>query len=891
MASSSPSTSDVLDEIERLEQSITRTLQEIDESFSNCHSIVSTKILPQIDRYAESSREVWEHARLWLGFFEAASSPVAPVVGRRAQAAREARNRQQAAMATAASQQEAESTLPEYRNLPSLNSSQGDRDDSSTNRERIDEFNLSSSRLSPGFLNSPSLESMPSTPTPRRTNHNLSNYALGENILPQASTHWAGQNNQSQAPTTPSQHAQQNEGTALERGSTTPTITLKDRPMSFSTYGQPEPAPPKTPSGNRHQTGHSSTPLRGSQNGGFIELNVEEDHQDAITPPSTLHFSVPESKLATTPRSVVAKSLVDRIRMKDGLVIPQPIFVNDDDDEDAAVSERYTSITTVEESGLGGSKKRSREGDALEQEDSAADTQSRSWASLTDQQRNKERLLKSPRKMASVQDFFAPSQASSSKTTAAPHQEQQEEQGEERHQSPSRELLSQIRAQADPIEEDPLLAALATPPDTRKAIQDRKARDSLLPQTSTMPSYASLLSNGAGPFGSRPSTVRSNRNITNQPAAATTTAGTSTGRDGPLLTTAPIGTTTAPEIVNTSTTRSVIGTTFLESFNSAFAATSTRRQTMATAVVDPSRTRSQNQSNRNSMGSGSASLLTATPFSGRPSNSRLSLLSGARRPLYQTVPSPATQAAASAVVSAATTTSSIATPQAYGTSDKRTADAHELSTPVVSAASILSHGQGLGPPSTSSAAGSAERTIHTDSDYSSRGFLTPFRSRNPPPAPRLGYHSDTIMTQSSLGLNHDGFGGYDSKDWTRMTITSEHSGGTGMTTSRQSGIPPGTPGRGRTSSGLHSSSSQRPLDEEGYGDDESEEDDEDDEDATDNIMRSPCPPGKTLYSSITDLNSVARAAAAATAAAAASTSGRPSGSHGGGGGTSLFRRS
>ncbi|KAF9582119.1 DASH complex subunit ask1 [Lunasporangiospora selenospora] len=68
------STANVLDEIERLEQSITRALQEIDQSFSDCHSIVSSKILPQIDRYAESSREVWEHARLWLNFFEAASS-------------------------------------------------------------------------------------------------------------------------------------------------------------------------------------------------------------------------------------------------------------------------------------------------------------------------------------------------------------------------------------------------------------------------------------------------------------------------------------------------------------------------------------------------------------------------------------------------------------------------------------------------------------------------------------------------------------------------------------------------------------------------------------------------------------------------------------------------
>ncbi|KAF9925627.1 hypothetical protein BGZ65_007650, partial [Modicella reniformis] len=107
--------------------------------------------------------------------------------------------------------------------------------------------------------------------------------------------------------------------------------------------------------------------------------------------------------------------------MKDGLVIPQPIFVNDDDNsgEDDAMVERY--IVDTRENGVRGSKKRSREEDLQEQrhEEELQQQQSdvpvapsKSWVSLTGQRRNKRRLLASHRKMASVRDFFAESSPS-----------------------------------------------------------------------------------------------------------------------------------------------------------------------------------------------------------------------------------------------------------------------------------------------------------------------------------------------------------------------------------------------------------------------------------------------------------------------------------------------
>lgn len=124
------------------------------------------------------------------------------------------------------------------------------------------------------------------------------------------------------------------------------------------------------------------------------------------------------------------------------------------------------------------------------------------------------------------------------------------------------------------------------------------------------------------------------------------------------------------------------------------------------------------------------------------------------------------------------------------------------------------------------------------------------------------------MTQSSLGLNHDGFGGYDSEDRTRMTMASASSSGLGR-------VGGGRVGDGMSSAGGHTSatSDSGPFTEE----DEDETGDGDDDDATG--IRSPCPPGRTFYGSATDLKSVAQATASnptlASKAPSSSTSHQP----------------
>ncbi|PHH84032.1 hypothetical protein CDD83_2616 [Cordyceps sp. RAO-2017] len=62
------------EELEKLEQSITLTLQEIDHNFSKAHRIVTTSILPLVEQYGEHSRSVWDASKFWKQFFEASAN-------------------------------------------------------------------------------------------------------------------------------------------------------------------------------------------------------------------------------------------------------------------------------------------------------------------------------------------------------------------------------------------------------------------------------------------------------------------------------------------------------------------------------------------------------------------------------------------------------------------------------------------------------------------------------------------------------------------------------------------------------------------------------------------------------------------------------------------------
>lgn len=63
-----------LERLERLEQSITQLLYEIDSNFSKGHRIITTNILPVVEKYADNSAKVWEDSKFWKQFFEASAN-------------------------------------------------------------------------------------------------------------------------------------------------------------------------------------------------------------------------------------------------------------------------------------------------------------------------------------------------------------------------------------------------------------------------------------------------------------------------------------------------------------------------------------------------------------------------------------------------------------------------------------------------------------------------------------------------------------------------------------------------------------------------------------------------------------------------------------------------
>ncbi|KAG0093897.1 DASH complex subunit ask1 [Podila epicladia] len=912
--------SEVLDEIERLEQGITRTLQEIDQKFSTCQTIVTSKILPSIDLYGEASRDVWNHARLWLNFFKAAStSTAASGVAIRRAAATSSR----ASKLVSAQPVDTQDGMEAVTSTTNGKRAQEHRfnDDNYNRRESVALF-------ASGMLDvegSP-LGSMPSTPTPRNRDRSQ---------RPDLSAPTRIQWPETQPSTTPVRSKYQHTTESIDQGSTTPRVTARDRPMTFSPYTSSQ-APsfsiaPSTSGATKPTSGATSTSsprhqnLRANRKGSFLELDVDQDYQDVVTPPSTLQFSIPESRLATTPRSVIAKSRVDRILMKDGLVIPQPIFVREDEE---ALESRHRRNSSSEQN-IGSSRKRNLDGDLLSSDQS--------------QFQSKERLLASPRKMASVQDFLGISDIGSANSSHSQpaesshdlnHEEVEEEDESDSggRQSPSRRLMAQIQSQTEqegnPQSQDPLMA-LVTPPDLRTSVLDYGTRTSI-------------------PY--RQVTVASSLASSNAKAQSLTRSGSSASiqRNGPVLTATPLDvfppatsstvSIPAPPVLapiepsSSTNIRSTVDAIFKESFNSGFAATSggailqslsstnpnnsVRRQTMAAPVPASYTTLPLTNSRniRNSIGPGllRSSVRSAAPdTSDRPSttvprNSRLSLLgsSAFKQTLYP--PTGSTLQTTGANNTTASVTPSKTTSQAA--LPKTTTPGSIPSSPALGRGLARPQGHSMGsvgrpslgrlslgafsrtgvpvttPPNREhtrdsqldthlAPASASSSTFYSDEHHSQ--FRTP-SDRHPPPAPRLGYHSDTLMTQSSLGLNHDEFvsggAGFDDFDRTRTTLASM--GGSSGTRTRDmdltvgasnaaaivaaaatNGFQPVNPSHrpsGVTTTVSLSNMLTTQTEEEDV-------EDEDDEDETGDMSRSPCPPGRTFRVN-TDLRSVAQAA-------------------------------
>ncbi|RKF62359.1 DASH complex subunit ask1 [Erysiphe neolycopersici] len=71
---STTASTSLTEDLDKLEQSITLTLQEIDHNFSRAHAIVNSSILPIVEKYATHSNAVWEGSQFWKKIFEASAN-------------------------------------------------------------------------------------------------------------------------------------------------------------------------------------------------------------------------------------------------------------------------------------------------------------------------------------------------------------------------------------------------------------------------------------------------------------------------------------------------------------------------------------------------------------------------------------------------------------------------------------------------------------------------------------------------------------------------------------------------------------------------------------------------------------------------------------------------
>jgi len=58
----------------QVDQILVNILQNIDADFGKSHRIITDKILPDLERYGESSKGIWEGLKFWQGFFEASAN-------------------------------------------------------------------------------------------------------------------------------------------------------------------------------------------------------------------------------------------------------------------------------------------------------------------------------------------------------------------------------------------------------------------------------------------------------------------------------------------------------------------------------------------------------------------------------------------------------------------------------------------------------------------------------------------------------------------------------------------------------------------------------------------------------------------------------------------------
>ncbi|EGP83874.1 uncharacterized protein MYCGRDRAFT_101448 [Zymoseptoria tritici IPO323] len=314
------------EELEKLEQQITLTLQEIDSNFSKAHRIVTSSILPIVEEYAKHSGEVWEGSKFWKQFFEASAN------------------------VSLSGYEEAQEEEVTHTETNESFQTPSDRDESTVTGAELDnangeeDFTVDSPSQVTGVQSTPKL-----TPTGRRgsagrstrtfnTRHNndpLMHRVLDKNYRVQAT------------PLTQRKQPEPN------RKKATPATATKNAPWDDSPQSSPEisapqlrsdffsPAKtaPRTPGlsvlasarkpagGGKAPTTSTGRQLFSPQDKTYASTrdrtytfddSDDEDDLPEMSPPKTMQFHVPQSRLMQTPAREASKRIVEDLLMTAG---------------------------------------------------------------------------------------------------------------------------------------------------------------------------------------------------------------------------------------------------------------------------------------------------------------------------------------------------------------------------------------------------------------------------------------------------------------------------------------------------------------------------------------------------------------------------------------------
>ncbi|KAI9289543.1 hypothetical protein BC943DRAFT_314602 [Umbelopsis sp. AD052] len=269
-------------ELEKLQQNITLTLQSIDQNFAKCHQTIATRIIPQVEKYADASQGVWNGSKFWLYFFQSLDSSRTSL-----QVTDDMEGSNRPPLGTKASVRGSPSAAP-----------WSEHDDLQSPWERLRrEMNL---------------EAMSDTTS---------------------AGHTTPQKRGGMQQNTPSQSVQSNKllGKVLNKHFKSST-GLPRADVSSVSSSVPKPTILMS----------DTTSSKGSPDRMSADDGEDEKAKSRYSPPRTIQFAVPRSQLIKTPAKEAAKMIVDDIMLTSGASPPAKAWKGHDKDDDRPPSVTYT---------------------------------------------------------------------------------------------------------------------------------------------------------------------------------------------------------------------------------------------------------------------------------------------------------------------------------------------------------------------------------------------------------------------------------------------------------------------------------------------------------------------------------------------------------------------